>query len=185
MPRRCLRQELEIRAGEKEIHAYNKHGDLIRAHKRSYIPKDWVIIPSDMPAEYKDYGFWVVSYFRQKASVIGPSARVLIDTVIQKYTYPMQFFRSCFGILRYTEKYSPEALECCSKDAVLAGKCNYSYICNPISTYHKKPSQSKASQSKPNKDVETAISGTYKNADSKYFLKVLLNQQETEIGCEE
>ena len=132
MPRRCLRQELEIRAGEKEIHAYNKHGDLIRAHKRSYIPKDWVIIPSDMPAEYKDYGFWVVSYFRQKASVIGPSARVLIDTVIQKYTYPMQFFRSCFGILRYTEKYSPEALECCSKDAVLAGKCNYSYICNPI-----------------------------------------------------
>ena len=54
MPRKYLRQELEIRAGEKEIYVYNKHGDFIRTHKRSYTPKDWVIIPSDMPAEYKD-----------------------------------------------------------------------------------------------------------------------------------
>ena len=30
MPRKYLRQELEIRAGEKEIYVYNKHGDLIR-----------------------------------------------------------------------------------------------------------------------------------------------------------
>ena len=60
MPRKYLRQELEIRAGEKEIYVYNKHGDLIRTHKRSYTPRDWVIIPSDMPAEYKDYGYWTV-----------------------------------------------------------------------------------------------------------------------------
>ena len=44
MPRKYLRQELEIRAGEKEIYVYNKHGDFIRTHKRSYTPKDWVII---------------------------------------------------------------------------------------------------------------------------------------------
>ena len=73
MPRKYLRQELEIRAGEKEIYVYNKHGDLIRTHKRSYTPKDWVIIPSDMPAEYKDYGYWTVPYFQQKASAVGPS----------------------------------------------------------------------------------------------------------------
>ena len=30
MPRKYLRQELEIRAGEKEIYVYNKHGDFIR-----------------------------------------------------------------------------------------------------------------------------------------------------------
>ena len=40
MPRKYLRQELEIRAGEKEIYVYNKHGDLIRTHKRGYMPKD-------------------------------------------------------------------------------------------------------------------------------------------------
>ena len=96
-----------------------------------------MIIPSDMPAGYKDYGYWTVPYFQQKASAIGPSTRALIDAVIRKYAYPVQSFRSCFGILRYAEKYSPEALERCCKDAVLAGRCNYSYICNTISTYHK------------------------------------------------
>ena len=39
IPRKNLRQELEIRAGEKEIYVYNKNGDLIRTHKRTYTPK--------------------------------------------------------------------------------------------------------------------------------------------------
>ena len=185
MPRKYLRQELEIRAGEKEIYVYNKQGDLIRTHKRSYTPKDWVIIPSDMPAEYKDYGYWTMPYFQQKASAIGPSTRALIDAVIRKYAYPVRSFRSCFGILRYAEKYSPEALERCCKDAVLAGKCNYSYICNTISTYHREPSRSTTSQSKPNEDASIAVSGTYKDDDSKYSLKNLLKRQETEAGHEE
>ena len=185
MPRKYLRQELEIRAGEKEIYVYNKHGDLIRTHKRSYTPKDWVIIPSDMPAEYKDYGYWTVPYFQQKASAIGPSTRALIDAVIQKYAYPVQSFRSCFDILRYAEKYSPEALERCCKDAVLAGRCNYSYICNTISTYHKGPAQNTVPQSKTKEEAAAAVSGAYKDDDSKYSLKNLLKRQETEAGNEE
>lgn len=68
MPQKYLRQELENRAGNKEIYVYNKHGDLIRMHKRNYTPKDWVIIPTDMPAEYKDYVYWNVPHFQQKAS---------------------------------------------------------------------------------------------------------------------
>ena len=109
-------------------------------------------------------------------SAIGPSTRALIDAVIQKYAYPVQSFRSCFGILRYAEKYSPEALERCCKDAVLAGRCNYSYICNTISTYHKEPLQSIMPQSSPNdnEDAAAAVSGTYKDDDSKYSLKNLL-----------
>lgn len=185
MPRKYLRQELEIRAGEKEIYVYNKHGDYIRTHNRSYTPKDWVIIPTDMPAEYKDYGYWNVPYFQQKASAIGPSTRALIDAVIRKYAYPVQSFRSCFGILRYAEKYNPETLESCCKDAVLAGKCNYSYICNTISTYHKEPPKDTPSQNKSKESPSSSISGTYKDDDSKYSLKNLLKRQETEAGNEE
>lgn len=180
MPRKYLRQELEIRAGEKEIYVYNKQGDHIRTHKRSYTPKDWVVIPSDMPAEYKDYGYWNVPFFQHKASMIGPNTRALIDAVIQKSRYPVQSFRSCFGILRCAEKYSPEALERCCKDAVLAGKCNYSYVCNTVSGYHNGPSDT---AEKPHTKAETAsitISGTYKDDDGKYSLRSLLERQEKE-----
>lgn len=97
----------------------------------------------------------------------------------------MQAFRSCFGILRYAERYSPEALERCCKDAVLAGKCNYSYICNTVSAYYKEPLQKPASQNERKDDAVTAVSGTYKDNDSKYSLRNLLKRQETEAGNEE
>ena len=186
MPRKYLKQELEIRAGEKEIYVYNKHGDYIRTHKRSYTPKDWVIIPTDMPAEYKDYSYWNVPYFQQKASAISPNTRVLIDAVIRRFSYPVQSFRSCFGILRCAEKYSSESLERCCKDAVLAGKCNYSYICNTISTYYTEPAQKTSEQDTQKTSVKaSAVSGTYKDDDSKYSLKNLLKRQETEVSHEE
>ena len=173
-----------IRAGEKEIYVNIKHDDLIWTHKRSYTPKDWVIIPSDMPTEYKDYGYWTVPYFQQKASTIGPNTHALIDGVFRKYAYPVQAFRSCFGILRYAERYSPETLECCCNDAVLAHKCNYSYICITVSAYYKEPMQNPVLQ-KRRKDVETAISGTYKGDDSKYSLRNLVKRQEKESVDEE
>ena len=185
MPRKYLRQELEIRAGEKEIFVYNKQGDHIRTHKRSYTPKDWVINPSDMPSEYKDYGYWNVPYFQQKASIIGPSTRAVIDAVIQKYSYPVQAFRSCFGILSYAEKYSKAALEQCCKGAVLAGKCNYSYISNTITTYHTIAPRTASSNIKRSIQPQHAATGTYKDDDSKYSLKNLLRRQETEAGYEE
>ena len=55
----------------------------------------------------------------------------------------------------------------------------------PISTYHKAPSQSPAPQSESNKNISAAISGTYKDDDSKYSLKNLLKRQEMEDGYEE
>lgn len=83
----------------------------------------------------KDYGYWNVPYFQQKAAQIGPETRILIDRVIARFAYPVQAFRSCFGILRFADRYTPEALEACCHDAILAGRCNYSYVANTIATY--------------------------------------------------
>ena len=186
MPRLYLRKELEIRAGEKEIHVYNKHGDYIRTHKRSYTPKDWVIIPSDMPKEYKDYGYWNVPYFQQKAAQIGPETRLLIDRVIARFAYPVQAFRSCFGILRFAERYSCEALEACCHDAILAGRCNYSYVANTIATYDRKPDREQCSSPSGNSRRESRkpVTGAYKDDDAKYTLENLLKKQSQEAHHE-
>lgn len=178
MPRKYLKQELEIRASENEIFVYNRNGDLIRTHKRSYTPKSWVVIPSDMPKEYKDYGYWNVPYFLQKAAEIGPQTRILIDNVTRKFNYPAQSFRSCYGILKLAERYGRQALENCCRDAVLAGKCSYTYVANTIASYEPadKPLAPAASRLKPLDD--RPATGTYKDDDSKYTLENLLRRQE-------
>ena len=173
MPRRYLKQELEIRAGEEKIFVYNRHGDLIRTHERSFTPKDWVVVPSDMPKEYNDYGYWNVPYFQQKASNIGPYTRMAIDEVIARFKYPVQSFRSCFGIINFAKRYSKETLESCCKDALIKGRCNYTFISNTIASHYIPPAPKEETPAEP-VEVEK---GKYKDDDSLYSLKNLLKSQ--------
>ena len=145
--------------------------------------KDWISpeLNKDYQA-YGDYGYWNVPYFQQKASKIGPSTRALIDAVIKRYAYPVQAFRSCFGILRYAEKYSPEALEKCCRDAINFGKCNYSYVSNTVSTYH---TETKPDATDVFPENQEAVTGRYKDDDSQYSLKNLLMRQEKEAHHED
>ena len=180
MPRKYLKKQLEIRAGATKIYVYNDNGDLVRTHERSYTPKSWVIIPSDMPKEYSDFSYWNTPYFLSRAGAIGPNTRTLIQRVIEKFAYPVQSYRSCFGILRFAEKYGKEALENCCKDAVLYGKCSYNYVSNTISMYAH-PGATKvdrmAASLKPVDDRQI-VTGTYKDDDSQYSLENLLKKQE-------
>ena len=182
MPRKYLKKTLEIRAGAQKIYVYNENGDLVRTHDRSYTPKSWVVIPSDMPKEYGDYGYWNKPYFLAKAEKIGPETKILIQRVIEKFEYPVQSFRSCFGILRYAEKYGAPALEECCRDAILCGKCNYTYVSNTISLYAKNAAEPHIdrmdSTLKPINKENGAVTGIYKDDDSKYSLQNLLKRQE-------
>ena len=180
MPRKYLKKQLEIRAGATKIQVYNDKGDLIRTHERSYTPKSWVVIPSDMPKEYSDYGYWNSPYFLSKAGAIGPNTRMLIERVIERFDYPVQAYRSCFGILRFAERYSKEALENCCRDAITFGKCSYNYVSNAISAYDtpgKKEIDRLSMSLKPLND-NVDVTGVYKDDDSQYSLDNLLKKQE-------
>ncbi len=85
MPRKYLKKTLEVRAGATKIYVYNENGDLVRTHDRSYTPKSWVVIPSDMPREYSDYGYWNKPHFLAKAERVGPETKILIQRVIEKF----------------------------------------------------------------------------------------------------
>lgn len=180
MPRKYLKHSLEIRAGATKIYVYNESGNLIRTHERSYTPKSWVVIPSDMPKEYGDYGYWNKPYFLAKAERIGPQTRLVIQRVMEKVEYPVQSFCSCFGILRFVEKYGNHALEECCRDAILQGKCSYTYISNTISMYAEPtvdPADRMRTTLKP-ADRDAVITGIYKDDDDRYSLQSLLKRQE-------
>lgn len=181
MPRKYLKSTLEIRAGAKYIYVYSVNGDLIRTHNRSYTPKSWVVIPSDMPKEYGDYGYWNATYFLSRAGKIGPNTEALIRGVIDKFAYPVQSFRSCFGILRFADKYGSSALEKCCAAAVSGGHFSYTYIANTIPAYYDKPAPQIADRMSSvlkHAVPGEVITGTYKDDDAKYSLENLLRQQE-------
>ena len=182
MPRKYLRKTLKICAETDKIHVCNEHGDLIRPHDRSYTPKSWAVVPSDMPKEYENYGYWNKPYFLAKAERIGPNTKIMIQNIMEKSDYPVQSFRSYYGILRFAEKYSISALEECYREAILYGKCSYTCIASTISMYAE-PAPTLAdrlkSSLKPLKpyDEDTSVTGIYKDDDDKYSLQNLLNRK--------
>ena len=180
MPRKYLRKTLEIRVADTKIYVYNDNGDLIRTHERSYTPKSWVVLPTDMSKEYSDYSFWNMSYFLAKSGNVGPNTWALIQRVIEKFDYPVQSFRSCFGILKFAEKYGKDALESCCKYAILRRKCSYNYITNTISMYAHPVTEiidRMACSLKPvNKDQTVTVA--YKDDASRYSLKNIQKKQE-------
>lgn len=133
-----------------------------------------MVIPSDMPKEYKDYGYWTVPYFLHKAAAIGPQTRMVIDNVVKRFDYPVQSFRSCFGIIKLANRHGKEALERCCQDALLRGRCNYTYIANTIASYKVEGSDS---HKEPSEEADS-LTGVFKDDDSRYSLRNLLQKQE-------
>lgn len=134
-----------------------------------------------MPEEYGDYGYWNKPYFLYKAAKVGPNTKILIQAIMEKADYPVQSFRSCHGILRFADKYGASALEACCRDAILAGKCSYTYIANTVSSYAEPKAEPAAKGQtcppvKPNRE-ESVVSGIYKDDDDKYSLQNLLKRQ--------
>ncbi len=103
----------------------------------------------------------------------------MIQKVIEKFDYPVQSYRSCFGILRFAERYSKEALENCCHDALIFGKCSYNYISNAISTYADvaKEKADRMASSLKSGNNESIVTGIYKDDDSQYSLENLLKKQ--------
>ena len=106
---------------------------------------------------------------------------MLIQQVIEKFAYPVQSFRSCVGILRFAERYGNKALEDCCQDALLRGRCNYTYIANTISMFAEPAKPQKvdrlSNRLKPVNRNEM-VAGVYKDDDEKYSLQNLLKRQE-------
>ena len=115
-----------------------------------------------------------------KAERVGPETKIFIQRVIEKFDYPVQSFRSCFVILRFAEKYGKAALEECCHEALLHGKCNYTYIANTISIYATPAREPVDRLCGPLKPVnrEAVVTGIYKDNDDKYSLQNLLKRQE-------
>lgn len=72
-------------------------------------------------------------------------------------------------------------MEKCCHDAILHGKCNYTYIANTVSMYAEPAAQPQADRMSSSLKLvckDTKVTGIYKDDDEKYSLENLLKRQE-------
>ena len=125
-------QKVSVRASTTTVKIYARNGKYICEHQRATRKGQWCTNPEHLPKSYNDYREWNAEFFISKAMTIGPNTVDVIKTVLHSREQEVQTYRLCLGIIGFAKKYSREALEECCRQAIKAGKPNYTFIKNSI-----------------------------------------------------
>lgn len=121
-------QPCSVRATSRTIEIYIA-GERVAAYARNYNPhKRYITLPEHMPEAHKAVSGWSSERFLSWAEKIGPSTREFIKRVLESREYPVQTYRACMGIMRFSKSHSPEVMESASQEALAKKTYSFKYF---------------------------------------------------------
>jgi transposase len=124
VPYQLIHEKVEVRLTGTTLEVFLK-GHRVASHLRSYFPGKYTTLPEHMPKAHQKYLEWTPSRLIQWAGTIGPQTQKLLSFILENRPHPEQGYRSCLGVLRLKNRYTPKRLEAACARA-LAFKA-YSY----------------------------------------------------------
>jgi transposase len=111
----------------------------IAVHVRSRRPYTYITVKEHMPVSHTYNNEWCSEYFINWAAKVGSSVKECIEIILQKKQFPEQNYKSCVGILNFTNKVGKERLDNACKRAVTFGAIGYNQIKNILEKGLDKP----------------------------------------------
>ena len=125
-------QKVSVHATTSVVKIYARNGRYICEHPRATRKGQWCTNSDHLPKNYNDYREWNAGFFIGKAMTIGANSVEVIKRVLKSREQEVQTYRLCLGIIGFAKKHGKEALEECCRQAIAAGKANYTFIKNSI-----------------------------------------------------
>lgn len=95
-----------------------------------------------MPQDHQKYLEWNGDRFRRWADSIGINTSKVVDAILTSGKVEQQSYRSCMGLLKLAEKYSPAKLEAvCAKALTFSSSPSYKSIKNLLVALKDNPEQ--------------------------------------------
>ena len=122
---------LEFTFSSQPIEIFFNHSR-IASHRRLYgRPGQYSTVTEHMPADHQKYLEWNGDRFRKWADSIGINTSKVVDAILTSGRVEQQSYRSCMGLLKLAEKYSPAKLEAvCTKALTFSSRPSYKSIKN-------------------------------------------------------
>ena len=151
VPFQYIRNKVDVRVTETTIEAF-LHQTRIASHRRLYgRPGQYSTIVEHMPEEHQKYLEWNGDRFRRWAEKIGTSTNEVVDGILSSGRVEQQSYRSCMGLLKLAERYSPEQLEeACRRALTYSHSPSYKSINNLLVTIKESPNNDEPEVQKAN-----------------------------------
>ena len=120
-------RKVEVRATLATVEVFLR-GKRIASHARLFIKASRATLNEHRPKQHRDYGDWPPERITRWAATIGPSAKSLVDKVMQNKQHPELGYRACFGILRLAKVVGNERLEAACQRALAINSCSFKSI---------------------------------------------------------
>lgn len=139
-------KKCSIRATVKTIEVYVGSERIAAFRRNNNSFKRYTTLPEHMPEAHKAVSAWNTERFLAWAEKIGSNTRMFINRLLESREYPVQTYRSCMGIMRFSQNYSNEIMESACKEAISKQIYTYKYfsiiIKQVASNYHKEQRES-------------------------------------------
>jgi transposase len=124
VPYQLVGKRVDIRATATVVEAFH-NGRRVASHLRSHVRGRFTTDPAHRPDSHRRYAQWSPSRLVRWAEKIGPHTATVVEEVMRRRPHPEQGFRSCLGLIRLADRYSPERLELACRRAQAIASPSY------------------------------------------------------------
>ena len=118
VPFEYIRQKVDVRLTRATVEVFY-NGSRICSHPRLYGKSNqYSTIQEHMPPDHQKYVQWNGERFIRWAGKIGSSTECAVRAILSSYKVEQQGYKSCLGLLKLADKYSPARLEGACKRAL-------------------------------------------------------------------
>ena len=131
VPYQYIKNKVDVRVTGTTIEVFYQH-ERIASHHRLYgRPGQYSTTVAHMPQDHQKYLEWNGERFRKWAVSIGINTSKAVHAILTSGRVEQQSYRSCMGLLKLADKYSPAQLEkACEKALSYTEKPSYKSIKN-------------------------------------------------------
>jgi transposase len=120
-------QVVEVRSTLTTVEIFHR-GERVASHVRSHRHYKATTVNEHRPKSHQQHLAWPPSRLLHWAQSVGPSTAQLFKAILESKPHPEMGYRSCLGILRLGQRYSPERVEAAAARAIATGACSYQSV---------------------------------------------------------
>ena len=111
VPYEYIKQKVDVRLTRSAVEVFF-NGSRICSHIRLYGRKNqYSTTESHMPEKHQQYLQWNSERFISWAGKIGQNTRTVVCAILSGYKVEQQGYKACIGLLKLSDKYTPQRLE--------------------------------------------------------------------------
>jgi transposase len=127
VPYNLVHELVEIRSTPTIVEILHK-GARVASHLRSRERGKPVTQAEHRPKSHREHLEWTPSRMIHWPASTGPHTARLFERILADKPHPEMGYRGCLGIIRLSQKYSPQRVEAAAERALLTGACRYKSV---------------------------------------------------------